>query len=123
MSTTTKGFLSDDKWYEDLGHIALEFFFPGLGWVREFTTIRMGKLKIGQWPPSSGVDPVAYLDVLHPIEALEETHCQIGEPGTIFTKPYFAERRVVDLGRDCFGYALGDILRTIILVMWGSGLF
>ncbi len=75
--------MSDEKWYEDLGHILIGFA-PMIGWVREDE----------QWPPASDNCPPEYFgDDL-----------------------FFHHSRVEDAYRDFLGYAIGDSIRTILLI-------
>lgn len=76
-------------WVEDLCHVAIGLI-PGLGVVREWR----------QLPPENDLYPV----VLMPIE---------GQRAGV---EYWAKPRVMDLMRDLAGYAIGDVVRTAILV-------
>lgn len=77
------GFMSDEKWYEDLGHILIGFA-PMIGWVREDE----------QWPPASDNYPPEYIQ----------------------KELYFHSSRVEDAYRDFLGYAIGDSIRTMLLI-------
>ena len=81
-------FMQDSKWYEDVAHI-LVGLVPFWGWVREHR----------QWPP--GKPRVRFVDAASspPVE-------------------YFDTQldRVADSYRDFLGYAIGDLLRTAVLI-------
>jgi len=81
------GFMSDEKWYEDVGHIVIGFA-PMIGWLRENE----------QWPPASDNYPPEY-NTSNPQNEL-----------------YFHSSRVEDAYRDFLGYAIGDTLRTLTLI-------
>jgi len=85
-------FFGDDKWIEDVAHIAIGFV-PFLGWWREHR----------QWPPGDPQELENYYSEL-PVAERTTMHTQLD--------------RVADSYRDFLGYALGDVLRTVALVAW-----
>ena len=90
-------FMQDDKWYEDLGHIAIGIFLPFYGWWREHR----------QWPPG---------DLITIFIADDEEMFAYGDfgKGRLFSET----DRVADSYRDFLGYAVGDVIRTIGLLAY-----
>ena len=103
------GFLSDSKFYEDLGHILIGLV-PFWGWIRERK----------QLPPENDRYPVAYLHVEHWDDGrshvrFNEDDCMVGADA-IEEIEYWAAIRVHDIFRDNLGYAIGGTIRTAVLV-------
>ena len=94
-------FLQDKKWYEDVGHIFIGMI-PLWGWLREHK----------QWPPGdimyaeSGVMDTTSFD--EATRRLEEMSWPI-ECAPL--------DRVQDSYRDFLGYAIGETIRTVILLV------
>ncbi len=84
------------KLLEDLGHVLIGFI-PLAGWLRE----------VWQLPPENDAHPVLYFK---------------HDPAQERSVPYWSSVRVLDMVRDFGGYALGDLIRTAILVylLWES---
>lgn len=77
------------KWVEDVGHVAIGFI-PGAGIIREYR----------QLPPENDRHPVVFFMGLGRAEA----------------EDYWSSSRVLDMMRDLAGYAVGDVVRTSVLV-------
>ena len=97
MTKPLHGFMQDKKWYEDIGHIFIGLI-PFAGWVREWTEVKLPWPMKGQWPPG---DPVlARIDLSS--QPFEETMLTELD-------------RVSDIGRDEFGYAIGQAIQLAVL--------
>ncbi len=84
------------KWLEDVGHGFLGFAFPAvLLWAREWTRVRLPWPFKGQWPPGDPFNVVKADGWNGKVTQLD---------------------RVADIGRDTLGYAIGQDLRTALLV-------
>ena len=81
--------MNTNKWYEDLGHVAIGLI-PGVGLIREFR----------QLPPETDSEPVVMMS--------PERRRKGGE--------YWPASRVRDMMTDMIGYAVGDGIRTVVLV-------
>jgi len=89
------GFMQDEKWYEDLGHIVLGFLpIDLLLWVREFTRAKLPWPFKGQYPPGW---PFNYGPEIRQYQVTQMSS-------------------VEDLARDQLGYAIGQQLRVCLLV-------
>ena len=88
MKKPLYGFLQDEKWYEDVGHILIGLI-PLAGWIHEHF----------QYPPGWPV-MINYFD----------------RNGKRVVEEMVQLRRVDDLYRDNLGYAIGGAIRTSLLV-------
>lgn len=86
-------FLRDEKWYEDIAHI-LVGLVPLWGWLREHV----------QWPPGDTWVRTIYPEGVYTRDPPER-------------RAYAPLDRVADAYRDFLGYAIGDALRTVGLVL------
>ena len=81
--------MNTNKWYEDLGHVVIGLV-PGVGLIREFRPL----------PPETDREPVVWVS--------KERRRVGGE--------YWPASRVRDMLTDMIGYAVGDAIRTAVLV-------
>ena len=103
------GFMQDEKWYEDVGHILIGLV-PFWGWWREWR----------QWPPGSDLDPPVVIWDDRTYSWLEEEPANVEKAGAVDgAQVYYPANRVADSYRDFLGYAIGGAIRTVGLVVWG----
>ena len=117
MAFEAHGFMRDEKWYEDLGHVLLGFLPLDLLWyTREWTTARLLWPFKGQWPPG---DPVVSWKVTNqassPYWRFSEGDADAGE---VLRRDVDLTQmaRVADKDRDEFGRSIGAQLRVLILI-------
>ena len=104
------GFLQDEKWYEDLGHIGLGILpIDELLWVREWTKEKLLWPFKGQWPPGD-VMRFRYR------EGLGWTMQPLGAVATDGDLVVVPLDRVSDIGRDELGYQVGRTIRNCTLI-------
>lgn len=120
--------MSVPKWLEDFFHGVMGLAFPAvLLWAREWTRVRLPWPFKGQWPPgvSTWFVDAEEDSALFPYEndayewaaEIESTWGETGFPGDPITVAEMSPtERVADIGRDSLGYAIGQDLRTALLV-------
>lgn len=91
------------KILEDIGHVLIGLI-PGWGVLREWR----------QLPPENDANPVVYIDPEIAGKDWDWLKAWLG-PG-YGGVPYWSSVRVADIFRDLAGYAVGDVIRTAILI-------
>ena len=107
MAIELHGFMQDEKWGEDIGHIVFGYLpIDLLWWLREWTTVRLPGIFKGQWPPGK------------PVYTGRPTF-----PGSTFSaEPFvsYPHQNVSDSARDELGRSIGAQIRVLTLgaLLW-----
>lgn len=121
MPIELHGFMQDEKWGEDLGHIVLGYLpIDLLWWLREWTTVRLPWPFKGQWPPGDRL--TLSPDARRPGVYYESRRAHAPEGYARWTDAIrlLPENRVSDSARDELGRSIGAQLRVLTLgaLLW-----